>query len=176
MPHTAVPRRPENRQPTVLLIEDDEDTRFALAHTFARQGYLVRTAPTGHDAVGIVRGEAAPIDVVLLDVGLPDVSGADLCARLHELRPGLPVVVCSGEATRGEAARLCGLGVRRYFQKPIEPDELLATVEAALRLTAEDLPPLTPSRPPRPRNRRRGGAGTRLRQARVSVRWRGRRG
>ena len=100
---------------------------------FSRQGYLVLTAPTGHDAVVLLQVESEPIDVVLLDVHLPDVSGVDLCVRLSELRPGLAVVVCSGEAEPQEVARLLELGVRRYFEKPVEPDELLVTVEAALR-------------------------------------------
>jgi DNA-binding response OmpR family regulator len=133
MPYTAEPRPPVNRQPALLLVEDDEDARFALLATFARRGYLVLTAPTGHDAVGVVASATEPIDVVLLDVHLPDVSGVDLCARLRELNPSLAVVVCSGEAEPQEVARLLELGVRRYFQKPVEPDELLATIEAALR-------------------------------------------
>jgi two-component system sensor histidine kinase ChiS len=116
----------------VLLVEDDEFTRLGLAHILAREGYLVLNAPTGHDAIGVVESTTEPIDVVLLDVHLPDVSGVDLCARLRELKPDLSVVVCSGEAEPQEVARLLELGVRRYFQKPIEPDELLATVEAAL--------------------------------------------
>ena len=128
--------RPGNRQPTVLLVEDDEDTRFGLARTLASEGYLALSAPTGHDAVGVVRGEAAPLDAVLLDVDLPDVNGVDLCARLRELRPNLPVVVCSGHATADEVARLLQMGVLCYFQKPIAPAELLATVGAAVR-TAE---------------------------------------
>jgi DNA-binding response OmpR family regulator len=74
-----------------------------------------------------------PIDVVLLDVGLPDVNGVDLCALLRELRPSTSVVVLTGEAEPADVARLLELGVRRYFRKPIEPDELLATVEAAVR-------------------------------------------
>jgi DNA-binding response OmpR family regulator len=131
-----VSSRPGNRQPTVLLVEDDEDTRFGLARTLASEGYLALSAPTGHDAVGVVRGEAAPLDAVLLDVDLPDVSGVDLCARLRELRPNLPVVVCSGHATADEVARLLQMGVLCYFQKPIAPAELLATVGAAVR-TAE---------------------------------------
>jgi DNA-binding response OmpR family regulator len=133
MPYTAVPRRPENRQPAVLLVEDDEATRFAMARTLAREGYRVLTAATGHDAVGLLWEVSEPIDVVLLDVGLPDGRGVDLCARLRELRPATSVVVLTGEAEPAEAARLLELGVRRYYQKPIALDELLATVEAALR-------------------------------------------
>jgi DNA-binding response OmpR family regulator len=70
--------------------------------------------------------------VVLLDVHLPDVSGISVCARLRELYPRLAVIVCTGEATPEEVAQLLHLGARRYLQKPITPDELLATVEAAL--------------------------------------------
>ena len=133
MPYTAVPRPPMNRQPTVLLVEDDENTRFALRYTFSRQGYMVLSAPTGRAAVGACQDRAEPIDVVLLDVPLADVSGVDLCACLRTLSPSLSVVVCSSEAEPQEVARLLELGVRRYFEKPVEPDELLVTVEAALR-------------------------------------------
>jgi DNA-binding response OmpR family regulator len=128
-----VSSQPANRQRTVLLVEDDEDTRFSLARTLVREGYLALSAPTGHDAVGVVRGEAAPLDAVLLDVDLPDVNGVDLCARLRELRPDLPVVVCSGQATGDEVAQLLGMGVLCYIQKPVAPAELLASVGAALR-------------------------------------------
>jgi DNA-binding response OmpR family regulator len=123
----------EGHQPAVLVVEDDELVRDAIARTLSHEGYLVLTAPTGHDAVGLLQGAAEPVDVVLLDVHLPDVSGVDLCARLRELTPGLPVVICSGEAEPGEVARLLELGAGRYFRKPVTPDELLATVEAALR-------------------------------------------
>ena len=67
--------RPVNRQLIVLLVEDDDDTRFGLARTLAGEGYLALSAPTGHDAVGVMHGEAASVDAVLLDVDLPDVSG-----------------------------------------------------------------------------------------------------
>ena len=127
--HSAVPTRP----PTVLLAEDDEATRLFFAQVLTRDGYLVVSAPTGRDAIAACRDRTEPIDVVLLDVHLPDMSGVDLCARLGELKPDLAIVVCSGEAEPQEVARLLGLGVRRYYRKPVEPDELLATVEAALR-------------------------------------------
>jgi DNA-binding response OmpR family regulator len=123
----------DNRQPTVLIVEDDDATRDAMARLLAREGYLVLTAATGHDAVGLLDSAAAPVDVLLLDVRLPDVNGTELCARLREAYPDLPVVICTGEADPQEGAQLLGLGVRRYFRKPIGTDELLATVEASLR-------------------------------------------
>ncbi len=120
------------RQPTVLLVEDDEPTLLAMTRILVREGYLVLTAASAHDAMGSLRQPLSPIDVVILDVHLPDADGTNLCVAMKQLYPHLPVIVCSGEASPGEVARLLELGAHRYFQKPIHPDELLATVEAAL--------------------------------------------
>src|SRR5947209_12920709 len=79
-------------QPTVLLIEDDEAVRFAMATLLVREGYLVLTAGGAHDAMSVLRRPLSAIDVVLLDVHLPDASGIDLCARVRELHPGMPVI------------------------------------------------------------------------------------
>jgi DNA-binding response OmpR family regulator len=68
-------------QPTILLIEDDENTLFAMDKLLTRAGYLVLTAGSGHDAIGMLEQPLSPIDVVLLDVHLPDVDGPAL--RLH---------------------------------------------------------------------------------------------
>jgi DNA-binding response OmpR family regulator len=130
---------PSGRQPTLLLVEDDELVRDAMARFFVREGYLVLTAPTGHDAIGLLRTPATSIDVVLLDVGLPDVSGADLCARLRQFFPNLPVVVCTGAATPEEAAGLHGLGITHFLSKPIAMPALLAAVRSAV--AERPLPP-----------------------------------
>lgn len=119
-------------QPTVLVVEDDETTRNTMTRILVSEGYLVLTADTAHDALQVLRTPLAPIDVVLLDVHLPDVSGIVLCGRIRQMHPNLPVVVCTGEAEPEEVARLVELGVHRYFLKPIAPAELLATVKAAL--------------------------------------------
>src|SRR5262249_31691657 len=85
-------------QPTVLLVEDDEPTRDAMMAVLVREGYLVLTAASGHDTLSVLRAPLSPIDVVLLDVHLPDIAGTDLCARLRQVQPRVPVIVCSGEA------------------------------------------------------------------------------
>lgn len=122
-----------NPQPTLLLVEDDELVRDAMTRLFVREGYLVLTASTGHDAIGVLRTPSSPVDVVLLDVGLPDVSGADLCARLRQFFPNLPVVVCTGAASPEEADELRRLGIRHFFSKPIAMRELLDAVRAAVK-------------------------------------------
>jgi DNA-binding response OmpR family regulator len=119
-------------QPTVLLVEDDDLVRDAMTQVLVREGYMVMTAASGHDAIGLLRTPLSPINVVVLDVQLPDVSGTDLCARLREMHPHLPVVVCTGGADPQDRAELMRMGVQRYFTKPVAMQELLDTVEEAL--------------------------------------------
>jgi DNA-binding response OmpR family regulator len=119
-------------QPTVLLVEDDDLVSDAMYRALVRAGYLVMTAATGHDAIGLLRTPLSPIDVVLLDIQLPDVSGIDLCARFRELHPNLPVVVCTGCTDPDEAAELLKLGIHGYFAKPIPMDELLDAMKAVV--------------------------------------------
>lgn len=125
-PHPSV-------QPTLLLVEDDELVRDAMTRLFVREGYLVLTAATGHDAIGLLRTPAIAVDVVLLDVGLPDVSGADLCARVRQIFPDMPVVVCTGAASQEEADDLRRLGITHFFSKPIALPELVAAVKSACK-------------------------------------------
>ena len=63
---------------------------------------------------------------------LPDVSGIDLCARIRELHPTMPVVVCTGSTDPAELSDLLKMGVRHCFHKPVQMADLLASVEAAL--------------------------------------------
>jgi DNA-binding response OmpR family regulator len=131
-PRAATVLSAADHVPTVLIVEDDEPTRTAMAACLAREGYLVLTAADGHEAAGHLERPLEPIDVAILDVGLPDVDGIALCQRLRELYPTMPVVVCSGHAAPAEVAEFLELGASRYFRKPVEPDELLAAVESLL--------------------------------------------
>src|SRR5262245_5750136 len=114
-----------HHQPTVLLIEEEEPVRNRLFQILVNEGYLVETAASGREAMNALRTPLSPIDVVLLDVDLPDVGGSELCAKVRELYPDLPVVACTERAGPEEAAKLSRLGVHRYFHRPITADELL---------------------------------------------------
>jgi DNA-binding NtrC family response regulator len=122
----------EPYQPTVLVVEDDEDVRFAMTRILMQEGYRVLTAATAHDALGVLRAPLSPVDVAVLDVRLPDASGVHLFPYLRQRFPSAPVIVCSGHAAPEEAADLLRLGAHRYLRKPVSADELLATVEACL--------------------------------------------
>lgn len=123
---------PQGHQPTILLVEDDELVRDAVTRNLVRRGFFVLTAATAHDAIGLLRTPDTPIDVVVLDIGLPDASGTDLCARLREFFPKLPVVVCTGGASLEDTLELRRLGITRFFSKPIALDELVGALQGAL--------------------------------------------
>ena len=132
LPQPQAARPAADHTPTVLVVEDHLPTRLAMATWLAYEGFLVLTAADAHEAIGHLKRPPEPIDVAVLDVGLPDMDGITLCKKLRDMYPTMPVIVCSAHAGPAEVARLVELGACRYFRKPVEPDELLAAVEASL--------------------------------------------
>lgn len=114
----------------VLVVDDDADIRSALRDLLGDNGYLVVEASTGAEAVELCARHQP--DVVLLDLGLPDMSGLDVLTELAE-RAVAPVIVLSGRS--GETDRVVGLelGADDYISKPFSARELVARVNAAIR-------------------------------------------
>jgi len=116
----------------VLLVDDDEAKRYVLGTWLRRAGHTVTEADTGRDALSKV----GAVDLVVLDVNLPDMSGFEVCRRIKNdpATAAIPVVQVSATAVE-VADRAQGLtqGADAYLVEPTEPDELLATVTAALR-------------------------------------------
>ena len=112
------------RWPRVLLVEDDRETRAALARELARRGYLIDEA--GDGATALRRWEAHRPDVILLDLGLPDIDGLRVITRIRK-EATTPIVILSG---RYEALER---GADDYVTKPFGVDELSARLRVALR-------------------------------------------
>lgn len=123
------PQFPHNHQPTIMLAVADEPSRDALNIALVKANFLVLTAATAREAMKLLRTPLSPVDVALLDVHLPDVNGVDLCSRLRELYPTLPVLVCTDQAEHGDVNQLQKLNVLRVFSKPVAIGELLAAVK-----------------------------------------------
>jgi CheY-like chemotaxis protein len=122
----------QSHPPAILVVDDDESVRNLMYRALVCDGYWVETAADGREAMRVLQTPMWPIEVVVLDVQLPDVSGVELCARMRQDYPDLPVIVCTGAAGPEEMAQLLQLGVRRYFWKPMTMRELRASVEASL--------------------------------------------
>jgi CheY-like chemotaxis protein len=131
----SLQRWPGNKgqQSTILLVESDDAIREAMTVMLVREGFFVQAVATARDALNVLRTPLSPIDLVLLDVDLPDVSGINLCARLRELLPRLPMMICTGDAEAETVSQLANLGVQLYLRKPFAGEKLLAAVQSLLR-------------------------------------------
>jgi DNA-binding NtrC family response regulator len=117
-------------QPKLLLIEDDPSTASALQNVLAADNYLVAVAARG-DA-GLKEAQDHPYDLVITDLKLPGLNGLELVARLHAVKPKLPILVMTAHGTTETAIEAIKLGACEYMLKPFEADELLDLVASAV--------------------------------------------
>lgn len=125
----------------VLVVEDDPRLLRALVLNLSGRGYQVTPAPTGRAALETIT--TAPPDLVVLDLGLPDVPGLDVIRRTRERLPHLPILVLSARTATEEKVAALDLGANDYVTKPFDVNELLARLRAATRqarLTEPDAP------------------------------------
>jgi len=114
----------------VLLIDDDESLGRVLEVGFESRGYELRVALTG--AAGLDAITERDSDVVILDLGLPDIDGLDVCRHLR-LRTRSPIIVLSADGAEERKVRALDEGADDYLTKPFSMQELLARVRVALR-------------------------------------------
>ncbi|CAD5374532.1 DNA-binding response regulator in two-component regulatory system with KdpD [Rubrivivax sp. A210] len=124
---------------TILLVEDDRELRQTLRESLAVEGYVVHAAASLADARALLAhaGAEGGIDLVLLDLGLPDGDGEDLLAALRR-RCAAPVIVISAREAEGQKIRLLDGGADDYLVKPFGLGELLARLRLALRHRGRD--------------------------------------
>ena len=115
---------------SVLLVEDDLRLARAVTISLRARGYDVRAASTAGQALTVVE-EFTP-DVIVLDLGLPDLDGTELIRRLRTWTD-VPIVVLSGRSESGDKVDALDLGADDYVTKPFEIDELLARLRALAR-------------------------------------------
>ena len=127
----------------ILVVDDDKEIRTLLERYLLAQGFRVSTASDGRTMQE--RLATASIDLIVLDVMLPDASGLDLCRSLHEQRRS-PVILLT--ALKEDADRIVGLelGADDYLGKPFNPRELVARIRAVLRRADRAVPGTPPTR------------------------------
>ena len=119
--------------PGILLVEDDEAIASGLVRVLFSQGYTVRRLARGGPATAAAGG--AEIGLVVLDLGLPDVDGIEVCRRLRNARPDLAILVLSARDQELDVVAGLDAGADDYLVKPFRLSELLARVRAHLRRT-----------------------------------------
>jgi DNA-binding response OmpR family regulator len=129
-------RRPASYDPRVALIllaEDDEGIRVPLVRALGREGHEVDAYAHGGEALSAaIDGRH---DLLVLDVGLPGVDGIELCRRVRELRPSVPIVFLTAQTGEMDAVSGLDAGADDYITKPFRLAELLARVRSQLRRT-----------------------------------------
>jgi DNA-binding response OmpR family regulator len=118
-------------RPRVLLVEDEENIAAPLAEGLEREGFDVTAVRTG--AAGLEA--AASADVVLLDLGLPDIDGIDVCRSLRNASQ-VPIIVLTARAAELDRVLLLELGADDYMVKPFGHRELVARIRAVRRRAA----------------------------------------
>lgn len=119
----------------ILVIEDDLAVQRVLKRLFEREGYSVDLAKDGSSGLECLR-DTTP-SVLLLDLRLPDLSGGEICRRISQNAPELPIIVLSAKSDVADIVLLLELGACDYVTKPFSPRELLARVRVALRRSAQ---------------------------------------
>jgi len=121
------------QDPTVLLIEDEPEIRRFLRATLSQQGYRLHESTTGQD--GLAQAEARNPDLILLDLGLPDMDGLDIIRKLREWT-AIPIIILSARDQEQMKIAALDLGADDYVTKPFGVNELLARMRTALRHSA----------------------------------------
>lgn len=133
--------------PTVLMIEDHDDTACLVRFILERNGYAVRHAPDGKNAKRLTESSEPP-DLVLLDISLPSLSGFEV---LHAIRSTptweqIPVVMLTANGRPESMAEATTLGATEYLKKPFTPEHLLRTVASFMsKPTTQPAPEVAPS-------------------------------
>ncbi len=122
----------------VLVVDDEPQLVRALVLNLSNRGYEVATAATATGALGAIR--KLPPDLLVLDLGLPDMDGLEAIRELREREPALPIVVLSARAGSHDKVAALDLGAVDYVTKPFDMNELVARLRSAVRRSAGNAP------------------------------------
>lgn len=125
----------EVRSRSIIIVEDDEDIADSIRYNLEREGFRVRVATTGEDALNIILD--GPPSLILLDLNLPHMSGFEMCRRLRleSTTAHIPILMLTARTDESDKVLGLNLGADDYITKPFSMRELVARVNAVLRRT-----------------------------------------
>ncbi|MGQ9667355.1 MAG: PAS domain-containing hybrid sensor histidine kinase/response regulator [Anaerolineae bacterium] len=138
---TAPEERPHGQE-TILVVDDEDSILSLLERSLPAHGYRLFTAQDGQEALDIYRRHGEEIDLILLDLSMPGMSGKEVLARLLEISPQAKVLIASGYIAGSQAVRgLLEAGACGYITKPYQLDELLQAIRRTLDAGCYPYPP-----------------------------------
>jgi two-component system KDP operon response regulator KdpE len=126
-----------NPAPRMLLVDDEVSIQRAVAPLLRSRGYVVDVAGTGADALRLFASHGH--DLIVLDLGLPDIEGTEVCRRVRQ-DSRVPIIILSARGREADKVAALDLGADDYVTKPFGPEELLARIRVWLRRVVPDEP------------------------------------
>ncbi|HVB06723.1 MAG TPA: response regulator transcription factor [Acidimicrobiales bacterium] len=123
----------------ILVVEDDARIVSFIEKGLAAEGYATSVARDGESASGLLARADASFDLVLLDLGLPGVSGEEVLRSVRSRASRLPVIVLTARAETEDKVRVLNLGANDYVTKPFSFEELLARIRSAVRVSTQQV-------------------------------------
>lgn len=123
----------EARTRSIVIVEDDDDIADSIRYNLEREGFRVRVAATGEDAINLILDR--PPNLILLDLNLPHMSGFEMCRRLRaeSTTARVPILILTARTDESDKVLGLNLGADDYITKPFSMRELVARVRAVLR-------------------------------------------
>lgn len=128
-------------QPIIVVVEDDQDILDFLEDILREQRYTVYSVTKGTQALKLV--DKVKPNLVILDLGLPDIDGETVCARIKKYYPQMPVMILTASEDSQDVVDSFAKGADDYVQKPFVNEELIARIKARLRKEKRDNPLIT---------------------------------
>ncbi len=132
----TLPEGPRLMAKTVLVVDDDPTQRRLLQAAVEKAGFACRTAPDGESGYALAADAKDGVDIVLLDLVMPGLSGMETLERLAERRPDLPVVVLTATGGIDTVVRSMRAGAVDFFVKPVSPERVIVSIRNALKMTS----------------------------------------
>jgi len=121
-------------KPHILLVEDEQHLATGIKYNLDAEGYRVTTMADGREALRLIQDDPAKVDLVILDLMLPGMSGYAVCEQLRTIDKDLPVLILSARTLAEDRARGFDVGANQYLTKPFDLDEFLSRVKNLLLL------------------------------------------
>jgi two-component system alkaline phosphatase synthesis response regulator PhoP len=116
----------------ILVVEDERHLAIGIKYNFEAEGYRVTIAPDGPSALALIKANPADVNLVILDLMLPGMSGYAVCEQLREDENDVPILMLSARTLTEDRIRGMNVGADQYLHKPFDLDELMAMVRNLL--------------------------------------------
>ena len=125
----------------ILVVEDEEHLAIGIKFNLEAEGYLVTTLNEGAGVLQVIQGSETAVDLVILDIMLPGMSGYTICQMVREAGYDTPILLLSARTLPEDRARGFDVGANQYLTKPFDLDELLSRTKNLLKLPYRSAPP-----------------------------------